>query len=61
MMTKEEREVYMSLSNDPNERGRLWKNHPMRKLQYERTMGGKMSDYYNEQFLKSSQQLEKKV
>lgn len=24
-MTPEEQKIYMSLSNDPNERGRLWK------------------------------------
>lgn len=59
MMTKEEREVYMSLSNNPNERGRLWRDHPLRK---KNGLMKKMSEYYNEQFLKRSKNLlEKKV
>ncbi|MBP9698151.1 MAG: hypothetical protein KBD65_03095 [Candidatus Moranbacteria bacterium] len=48
-MNKEEAEVYMSLSNDPNERGRLWKLH---MLSGKTGLLKKMQDRYDELFLK---------
>ena len=57
-MDKEERAVYMSLSNDPNERGRLWKAHPMYK---ESKKFKAMSEYYDKVFMKYVDKLDKDV
>lgn len=53
MLTREDREVYMSLSTDRNERGRLWKTHPVR-LNYTSKLVEEMTDYYDKQFIKAT-------
>lgn len=55
-MNKEERAVYMSLSKDPNERGRLWKEHPMYK---ESKVFKSMSEYYDKVFMQYVDKLDK--
>lgn len=49
MLSSEEAKVYMSLSADPNERGRLWKESPLYK---KRRIFKEMSEYYDREFIK---------
>ena len=52
-MTKEQRNLYRSLSNDPNERGRLWKEY-VRKNKI--GLIGEVGDYYEKRFLERIKQ-----
>lgn len=59
MLTKEERELYRSMGNTPNERGLKWKEYRMNHL--DEGLIREMQNYYDECFLRYVKLYEQRI